>query len=96
MKKKWLGEKQGKKYGQGPNRKKKIFKGQIKKNKMMKKTKLVRGKIEKKVGGHGYCSLTFIKNMVRDKMKKKNDGKKIGREKIGKQIWLGAKSKKIK
>ena len=50
---------------------KKIFKVKIKKNKMMKKTKLVRDKIEKKVGGHGYCSLTFIKNMVRGKIKKK-------------------------
>ena len=34
-----------------PQIKKKIFKGQIEKNKMIEKTKLVRGKIGRKVGG---------------------------------------------
>ena len=65
----------------GVKSKNKIFKGQIKKNKMMEKTKLVRGKIGKKIGGHGYCSLTFIKNMIRGKMKKKMIEKKWLKEK---------------
>ena len=51
----------GRKTWLGAKSEKKIFKDKIKKYKMMGKTKLARGKIKKKIGGHGYCSLTFIK-----------------------------------